>query len=138
MGDDPNKKEWKGKRILKKALRRSSKSSTSSQDAPPSAPKGTGERALVIRDDTGQESTTNTSTAAGAAETKHKNSVDIQETRNTIHEHPPAPPPPTPPPPATSDNEASAEQPSTSKKNLKRVGFIVTSALYLPLPTAPF
>lgn len=123
MENDPNKKESKGKRILKKALRRTSKSSNSS----------TNESSLAISRSKSCEANPGVAAANdsaplpkpdGAADPElieapaaAKKTVDIQEGNNIIHEDNT---------PSTRDLKHSSQEeylsePSTSKKNLKRV-----------------
>lgn len=146
MENDPNKKESKGKRLLKKALRRNSKSSNSSQSSEPSTTVSRSksfenkQQSLEINDSAPLPilDGTKPNPAGGARgrperapppleripidEKKSKKMVDIQESRNEVYEE------------AASASKSDANATSlklentvrhseaeSSKKNLKRV-----------------
>lgn len=128
MENDPNKKEFKGKRILKKALRRTSKSSNSSNNE--SNLGVSRSKSFESKRAAGAETANDSAplprpdgATATAADDKItdialKKTVDIQEQHNIIHEDQT--------PVSTRDLKLSSQndinsEPSTSKKNLKRV-----------------
>ncbi|OWR48127.1 AN1-type zinc finger protein 6 isoform X1 [Danaus plexippus] len=124
MENDPSKKESKGKRILKKALRRNSKSSNNSQSSPLDLSIGSRSKSfenkrasIEINDSTPLPTPDGTSEIAEHSRGRlapkvkaeedvrpAKKTVDINETRNTVQDEEPA---------ASVDVDG-------SKKNLKR------------------
>nr|XP_026485640.1 uncharacterized protein LOC113393132 [Vanessa tameamea] len=143
MESDPNKKESKGKRILKKAIRRNSKSSNNSQNSALSQGSGATRSksfenkrlALEINDSTPLPTPDGTERAEHGHNSprlnidepqqvhkdddggmRSKKTVDINEGHNTVYEETPA---------ANSTNAKNISNLSVvdaSKRNLKRVG----------------
>ncbi|CAG9579923.1 unnamed protein product [Danaus chrysippus] len=118
MENDPSKKESKGKRILKKALRRNSKSSNNSQNSPLDLSIGSRSKSfenkrasIEINDSTPLPTPDGTSEVAEYSKKikieedvrPAKKTVDINETRNTVQDEP-----------------AASVDVDGSKKNLKR------------------
>lgn len=151
MENDPNKKESKGKRLLKKALRRNSKSSNGSQSSDQSTTVSRSksfenkQQSLEINDSAplpildGTKPNPAGGAARGKAERappplervpiddkKSKKMVDIQESRNEVYEE--AASASKSDANATSlklDNTVRHSEAESSKKNLKRVRWIV-------------